>query len=504
MTSTATSLLYTTMMHRGGLSTISYRRPTDASWPPPPEHESSEDARIRVELEREARRVNDEINRAIDRERIERKRKKPDVKIMLLGQAESGKSTTLKNFQLNFAPNVFRAEAEAWRLVIHLNLVRSVNYIVDLLTVPARPQPPESGKKSTSRPGSANGNPPTLSTELRRLKLSLGPLKNIEAVLSRRLTAEPYATSSAPCILADSVNFGTPTASVPCYPLFSELGVRVRSNSDWKRNRGQQEFDTKRQQRELEDAHNIIAACGSDINALWRNRDVQSLLKRNGVSSQDQSGFFLPEALRVTAKDYIPSNEDVLRARLSTIGVEEHRLRMEHGQETGQEWIMYDCGGARSQRVAWAQFFDDINAIIFLAPASGFNETLSEDPSVNRLDDTMQLWRSVCSNRLLGSVEIMLFLNKMDVLREKLRHGTRFSQYVPTFNDENGKKNDIDSVSRYLFTTFLTMHKLCAPEPSRKVYLHRTCVIDQRATSKVLNHVREVLVLGHLSESSLI
>jgi len=61
------------------------------------------------------------------------------------------------------------------------------------------------------------------------------------------------------------------------------------------------------------------------------------------------------------------------------------------GSDSGREWVIYDVGGARTQRAAWAQFFDDgnwcfdimakpcsqyllecsVTAIIFLAPISG-------------------------------------------------------------------------------------------------------------------------------------
>ena len=50
--------------------------------------------------------------------------------------------------------------------------------------------------------------------------------------------------------------------------------------------------------------------------------------------------------------------DDILRARLTTTGVEEHRLVIEKGPDCGMEWIIYDVGGFRSQRAAWAPFFD--------------------------------------------------------------------------------------------------------------------------------------------------
>ena len=50
------------------------------------------------------------------------------------GQSESGKSTTIKNFQLEYSPLSFWAERRTWKRVIHLNLVRSVRRIHNALS----------------------------------------------------------------------------------------------------------------------------------------------------------------------------------------------------------------------------------------------------------------------------------------------------------------------------------------------------------------------------------
>jgi hypothetical protein len=53
-----------------------------------------------------------------------------------------------------------------------------------------------------------------------------------------------------------------------------------------------------------------------------------------------------------------------------------------------------------------------MNLIIFLAPIS-FDSTLDEAPMVNRLQDTVELWQSVCLNPLLAHTNIILFFNKV-------------------------------------------------------------------------------------------
>ena len=53
-------------------------------------------------------------------------------------------------------------------------------------------------------------------------------------------------------------------------------------------------------------------------------------------------------------------SEDVLKARLKTTGVVEHTFTMGKNSEfRGVDWKIYDVGGARPQRHAWAPYFDD-------------------------------------------------------------------------------------------------------------------------------------------------
>jgi len=57
------------------------------------------------------------------------------------------------------------------------------------------------------------------------------------------------------------------------------------------------------------------------------------------------------------------------------MGVAEHVFDVDiHGKSV--TWHLYDVGGARGQRQTWVPYFDDANAIIFVAPVSAFDQVL--------------------------------------------------------------------------------------------------------------------------------
>jgi guanine nucleotide-binding protein subunit alpha len=236
--------------------------------------------------------------------------------------------------------------------------------------------------------------------------------------------------------------------------------------------------------------------------ALWNDRLVREVLRRRKIRLEESSGFFLNDLDRVTALNYTPNDDDVLRARLKTVGVSEYRCEMEAvaGRESGTEWRIVDVGGSRSQRATWVPFFDDVDAIIFLAPISSFDQVLAEDRSVNRLEDSVLLWKAVCSNKLLANVDLVLFLNKCDILDAKLASGIRLSKYVRSYGD---RPNDMETASKYFRSKFSAIHREYSPLP-RKFYGFCTTVTDTTTTAGILASVRDMVVRRHLKQSRLL
>ncbi|KAG1848508.1 guanine nucleotide binding protein, alpha subunit [Suillus subalutaceus] len=511
----------------------------------PPPNESAADRERRLEAESEAKRVSDGIDEMLRAEKKEKKAK-PEIKVLILGQSESGKSTTLKQFQLMHAKAAFHADRIAWRAVIYLNLVRSVRRILDAVS-PESDQPDEAEDQETASGLTISLTNPSSVTKVARYpqyRHALEPLRELEERLIRMLSSpnedEPthttpskpdwsiYANGNsntqvtvgkngrpAPFItipplqtsspLSPSTSLPSPGGSSNSSSKSKNVEVSVHHTSNWKK-----AFSLGNRIKSPKSAHtneiegwwddpsdpvHVLNSCAQPMLALWKDPSVKQRLREKRIRVEEGSGFFLDEISRITALRYFPSDQDVLKARLKTTGVVEHSFSIADSQRRFITWKIYDVGGARNQRHAWAPYFEDVNAIIFLAPISAFDQVLAEAPEVNRLEDSLLLWRSVVSNKLLAHVSIILFLNKVDLLQAKLKSGVRLSHHMPRYGD---RPNDYENVSSYFYNKFGSIHQAFTSNKEREFKIHLTSVTDTRRTATIIQNVRDIIITVNL------
>ncbi|GBE87573.1 Guanine nucleotide-binding protein alpha-4 subunit [Sparassis crispa] len=457
----------------------------------PPPNESDEERTARMNVEIEAKRISDKIDEELQRQEKVKKKEPRPVKILLLGQSESGKSTTLKNFQLMNSPKAFRSERASWRAVIHLNVVRSIRLILDAMT------------EAQADPEGSSSGYPRLTTEHLMLKMQLSPLVQVEEALARKLVPSGTAAFDAARFSQDDKVYYTNSVrsrEVAVNSQFAWKGIFSRFVASTR-----QSFESDASGpgwENMDDTGRVICACREDMIRLWNDATIQALLHAQHLKLEDMPGFFLDSLDRVASPKYVPTDDDILRARLKTLGVTEYRFMIKDKTLTAalREWRIYDVGGHRSSRAAWAPFFDDMDAILFLAPISAFNQTLEEDPNVNRLEDSILLWKSIIANPLLAETSIVLFLNKVDIFKAKLEAGVKLSRYIVSYGN---RPNDYESTSNYLRRKFGQVLRDHSPQP-RYFYFHFTTVTDTKTTSTILRDVQDTVVLKSLQKSNLI
>lgn len=108
-----------------------------------------------------------------------------------------------------------------------------------------------------------------------------------------------------------------------------------------------------------------------------------------------------------------------------------------------------------------------MDAIIFMAALSAYDQPCEDDPRLNRLQDALALFNSIVNHKLFDQTSIILFLNKIDIFQRKLEEGsTQVSKFFPEYRGVN------DYFSTTVFFQYRFMQQ--CKDLQKQVYTHFT------------------------------
>ncbi|KAL1924713.1 uncharacterized protein VTP21DRAFT_4367 [Calcarisporiella thermophila] len=343
----------------------------------------------------EGRRRNEEIENQLKRDRMQMRN---EVKLLLLGAGESGKSTILKQMKLIHDGGYSNDERESFKEIIFSNTVQSMRVILEAMET---------------------------------MGISL---------------ASDISKHHAGVIL------GMPT-QIESDQLPAEVGVAIRE--------------------------------------LWRDEGVQACFRRSREYQLNDSAKYYFDAIdRISAPNYFPTDQDVLRSRVKTTGITETTFHI--GDLT---YRMFDVGGQRSERKKWIHCFENVTAIIFLVAISEYDQVLREDESVNRMQEALTLFDSICNSRWFVNTSIILFLNKIDLFKEKLPVSP-LGKYFPDYQGGN----DYDAACEYLLDRFVSLNQ----SDTKQVYTHFTCATDTQQVRFVMSACNDIIIQNNLKSCGLL
>jgi len=180
----------------------------------------------------------------------------------------------------------------------------------------------------------------------------------------------------------------------------------------------------------------------TDVATLWKSDPIQEAFKRQAEFQLDShAAYYLDNAERFAAVDYVPTNEDVLKVRQKTSGILETVFDTDDLQIT-----LVDVGGQRSERRKWLHCFEDVTAIIYFVNLGEFDMTLSEDYRVNRLSEALDLFEEISTSEFFHETDFFMFFNKDDVFREKVVN-KKFFQHFPDYKGDKSYDSCLEYVS---------------------------------------------------------
>lgn len=235
----------------------------------------------------------------------------------------------------------------------------------------------------------------------------------------------------------------------------------------------------------------LPAEVGNAIRALWQDQGVQECFKRSReYQLNDSAKYYFDSVERIATPDYVPSDQDVLRSRVKTLGITETTFVI--GDLT---YRMFDVGGQRSERKKWIHCFENVTTILFLVAISEYDQLLFEDETVNRMQEALTLFDSICNSRWFIKTSIILFLNKIDRFREKLPVSP-MKNYFPDF--EGG--DDYAAACDYILNRFVSLNQ----SETKQIYTHFTCATDTTQIKFVMAAVNDIIIQENLRNCGLI
>jgi len=231
------------------------------------------------------------------------------------------------------------------------------------------------------------------------------------------------------------------------------------------------------------------------VEALWKSKTMKEVwTKRAQMNVIDSHKDFLNDARRIASPSYKPTTQDLLLSRVRTTQVIVEKYNID-----GIDFEMYDVGGQRSERRKWIDCFDSVDAVIFVAALSEFDQSMAEAKHTNRMSEAIELFRSICNNRAFANTSIMLFLNKKDIFAEKIQYSDIASQNA--FSDYAGPSKDFDAGVDY----FIQKFKDCLiDEDFNDSFIHVTCATDTNNMEFVLESTRMIIMQDNLRKSGII
>jgi len=230
------------------------------------------------------------------------------------------------------------------------------------------------------------------------------------------------------------------------------------------------------------DAENFVIndAVQTAVRGLWKEESVQKAWTRaNETQVLESAAYFFDAIDRLLTSTYDPSVEDILRARQKTTGIIEVKFNTD-----GHEFRLVDVGGQRSERRKWLHCFEDCTAVIFCVAMNEYDKMLYEEANVNRMHEAVSLFQQTVNSKWFETVSLILFLNKSDLFREKIKTvdlKVAFPEYTAGLN--------YDSALLFIANKFKSLRQ----DQNRKTFLHVVTATNTDTVKTVLRDCFEIL-----------
>ncbi|KAJ2979931.1 hypothetical protein NUW58_g7079 [Xylaria curta] len=236
------------------------------------------------------------------------------------------------------------------------------------------------------------------------------------------------------------------------------------------------------------------------ILALWLDTGFQSAYKRRHEyqvnDSIDSTAHYVEEIQRLTALDYIPTDEDLLWARRKTTGIRETWFS-DSALLQGLNCSFLDVGGARVERRKWIHGFENTSMVLFTIDTTAYAKRLFGVSSTNRMEEQLRVFCSIVNSRWFSKSAFVLIFTKMDLIEEWLQREP-VEKHLPDYPYRNSTVEPVERYTQYLTDKFLSQVNFSEIATRIRIVQGSLTHDNKNTVSKVLEAINELAPrVGH-------
>jgi GTPase SAR1 family protein len=244
---------------------------------------------------------------------------------------------------------------------------------------------------------------------------------------------------------------------------------------------------------ELEDDDRVDAKVAQYLNDLWTDPGIQECYENRALYQlNDSTKYFMDKVTAISQPDWVPNEDDIVRTRVRTTGIVEHNFEIEDNK-----FRMFDVGGQRNERKKWIHCFESVTALMFVAAISEFDQVLYEDEHTNRMTEALHLFDDIANSFWFKTTSIILFLNKIDLFREKIVKKDITDSACEELQAFDGDCRDEEETTEFIRELFEKKNE------DKQIITHKTCATNQKNVQMVFDSVKEIIIKRSLEEAGL-
>jgi len=230
--------------------------------------------------------------------------------------------------------------------------------------------------------------------------------------------------------------------------------------------------------------------CVDSIISLWAEPTIKRAFENRillNILVPSTAEYFFTHAARIADHNFLPTPEDIFRAKIKTTGITECKFWIDDVNIS-----VIDVGGQRSERRKWIHLFDDVTSIIYLVAIDEYDMKLEEDNETNRLEESLRLFSEMSSSVHLRKASWILFLNKNDIFQDKIE------KYPLSHYFKDCKAKNYEQSFEYIKTKFVSKFQ------GSHLYVYATCALDSINCKRVFSVIKNTILTLTLEDSELL